>query len=86
MAWGGVVTENVVQALARIIVGEQMIQINARYRPLLTVHDAVVCVAANGEEEEAKKFIMGIMSTAPEWAKGLPVTCESGSGDNYGDC
>jgi len=84
--WGGVVTENVVQALARIIVGEQMIQINARYRPLLTVHDAVVCVAANGEEEEAKKFIMGIMSTAPEWAKGLPVTCESGSGDTYGDC
>jgi DNA polymerase len=84
--WGGVVTENVVQALARIIVGEQMIHINDKYRPLLTVHDAVVCVAADGEEEEAKKFIMGIMSTAPEWAKGLPITCESGSGDNYGDC
>mgnify|MGYP003625001587 CR=1 FL=1 len=84
--WGGVVTENVVQALARIIVGEQMIHIKDKYRPLLTVHDAVVCVAADGEEEEAKKFIMGIMSTAPEWAKGLPVTCESGSGNNYGDC
>ena len=42
--WGGSVVENVVQALARIVIGEQMIAISEQYKPILTVHDAVVCV------------------------------------------
>lgn len=84
--WGGSVTENVVQALARIVIGEQMIQINEKYRPALTVHDAVVCVLPDEEVESGTKYIESIMSVAPEWADGLPIACESGAADNYGDC
>jgi DNA polymerase I-like protein with 3'-5' exonuclease and polymerase domains len=84
--WGGSVTENVVQALARIVIGEQMIQINEKYRPALTVHDAVVCVLPDEEVETGTKYIENIMSKAPEWADGLPIACESGVSDNYGDC
>lgn len=84
--WGGALVENVVQALARIIVGEQMILINERYRPALTVHDAAVCVVPIDELEEAEKYIVGIMSKPPAWAKGLPIACEFTSGNSYGDC
>ena len=84
--WGGSVTENVVQALARIVIGEQMIDINEKYRPALTVHDAVVCVIPDEEVESGTKYIENIMSIAPEWANGLPIACESGVADNYGDC
>ena len=84
--WGGSVVENVVQALARIIVGEQMLEVNKKYRPVLTVHDAVVCVIPENEIEEAKEYIMNVMSTPPDWAVGLPVTCEADYGDSYGDC
>ena len=84
--WGGAVVENVVQALARIIIGEQMIRINERYKPVLTVHDAVVCVAPEEEKDEALKFIMGEMSKAPDWAPDLPITCEGEYGKSYGDC
>ena len=84
--WGGAVTENIVQALARIVIGEQMLDINKKYRPVLTVHDAVVCVAPEREKEEALKFIMDKMKIPPPWAKGLPVTCEGGYANNYGDC
>jgi len=84
--WGGSVTENVVQALARIVIGEQMIDINEKYRPALTVHDAVVCVLPDEEVESGTKYIENIMSIAPEWADGLPIACESGVADNYGDC
>ena len=45
--------ENIVQALARIIVGEQMLKIRERYRPVLTVHDAAVIVAPKSELNEA---------------------------------
>ena len=84
--WGGAMVENVVQALARIIVGEQMLKIREKYRPVLTVHDAAVMVVPNEELEEAVDFITKIMSTAPEWCPDLPVACEAKYGESYGDC
>jgi len=84
--WGGSVVENVVQALARIIVGEQMIKLTEKYRPVLTVHDAAVCVVPEDEVEEAMAFIISVMSTPPEWATGLPVACEAKYARSYGEC
>jgi DNA polymerase I-like protein with 3'-5' exonuclease and polymerase domains len=84
--WGGSVVENVVQALARIIIGEQMLKINEKYRPVLTVHDAVVNVIPETEIDDAMTYIINTMSTPPDWATGLPVACEAHFGDSYGDC
>ena len=85
--WGGAMVENVVQALARIVVGEQMLKIReAGYRPVLTVHDSVVCVVPKEEVDDAMATITSIMSTAPAWAAGLPVACEAKYGESYGDC
>ena len=84
--WGGAVVENVVQALARIVVGTQMCEINDKYRVALTVHDAAVVVAEEDEVDEAIKFVTTVMSTAPDWAQGLPVACEAKVGATYGDC
>jgi DNA polymerase len=83
--WGGAVVENVVQALARCIVGEQMTAINEKYPVALTVHDAAVCVVPEEEVQEACKFIVECMSKTPDWAKGLPVACEAHYGYNYGE-
>jgi DNA polymerase len=84
--WGGAVVENVVQALARIVIGEQMIEINEKHRPVLTVHDAVVCVSTKATAQDTLDYVMGIMNTAPTWAKDLPIACEGAFGDTYGDC
>jgi hypothetical protein len=35
--------------------------------------------------EQAEKDIVAIMSTPPDWAPDLPVACEAGVADNYGD-
>ena len=84
--WGGAMVENVVQALARIIVGEQMLAIKERYRPVLTVHDAAVIVAPKSDKDQAVAFITQVMSTPPSWATGLPVACEAKYGESYGEC
>lgn len=84
--WGGSIVENVVQALARIVIGEQMIAINKKYKPILTVHDAIVCVAPEEEKDIALEFMMKEMSIPPKWGKDLPITCEGGYADNYGEC
>lgn len=84
--WGGTVVENVVQALARIIVGEQMLEISKRYRVSLTVHDAAVIAVPKSEIEEALSFVTGVMSTAPNWCPDLPVACEAKYSETYGGC
>ena len=78
--WGGGVVENVVQALARIIVGTQMVEINNTYRVALTVHDAAVVVVPDDEVDKAIALITGFMQKPPTWAKGLPVACEAKAG------
>ena len=84
--WGGSLVENVVQALARIVVGEQMLKIQERYRVALTVHDAAVVVVPEAQKDEAMAYIVECMSVAPDWASGLPVTCEAKYGYSYGEC
>ena len=84
--YGGKVIENVCQAIARCIIGEQMIKIAKRYDVVLTVHDAIACVVKDEEVLEAQAYIEECMKWTPEWAVGLPVSCESGYGKSYGDC
>ena len=84
--YGGKVVENACQAIARCIIGEQMLKIARKYRVVLTVHDAITCVVRESDKEEAQAFIEECMRWVPEWATGLPVNCESGVGFSYGDC
>lgn len=84
--YGGKVVENVVQALARCIIAEQMLKIAKQYRVVLTVHDAIMCIVKDEEVEQAKEYVRECMTWTPDWAKGLPVNCEVGSGKNYGEC
>ena len=84
--YGGKVIENVCQAYARCIIGEQMLKISKRYRVVLTVHDSVVCCVPENEVDAAKVYIEGCMRWLPAWADGLPIDCESGTGKSYGDC
>jgi DNA polymerase len=83
--YGGKVVENIVQAVARIVVTDQMVEISKRYKVVLQVHDEVVIMCDEDEAEEAKAFVMGVMSTPPAWAAGLPVACEADIGKTYGD-
>jgi len=84
--YGGKVAENLCQAVARCIIGEQMIHIEKRYRVVLTVHDAIACIVPEEQAHEARAYIEECMRTPPAWAQGLPLDCESGMARNYGDC
>jgi len=84
--YGGKVIENVCQAIARCIIGEQMLKIAKQYRIVLTVHDSVVCCVPEESVSEAQSYIEKCMRWTPDWADGLPIDCESGVGSNYGEC
>jgi DNA polymerase len=84
--YGGKVIENVCQAIARCIIAEQMLKIGKRYKVVLTVHDAIAVCVPDAEVVPATQYVEDCMRWVPEWAAGLPVNCESGSGKSYGDC
>ena len=84
--YGGKVVENVCQALARIIVGEQMLMIARKYKVVMTVHDAVACIVPDAEAQTGQEFVEMCMRMRPKWAQDLPLNCESGIGKTYGEC
>jgi DNA polymerase I-like protein with 3'-5' exonuclease and polymerase domains len=84
--YGGKVVENVCQAIARCIIGEQMLRIAKRYKVVLTVHDSIVCCVPDAETDAAKAYVEESMRWVPDWATGLPVDCEAGTAKSYGEC
>jgi DNA polymerase len=84
--YGGKVVENICQAIARCVIAEQMLLIAKRYKVVLTVHDAIACIAPVEEAKEAQQYVEECMRTRPDWAQTLPLNCESGMGGSYGDC
>ena len=84
--YGGKVIENVCQALARIIIGEQMLQVAKKYKVVMTVHDAIACVIPEQEAEAGQEYVEMCMKMRPKWALDLPLSCESGVGKSYGEC
>jgi DNA polymerase len=84
--YGGKVVENLCQALARIIIGHHLLLVAKKYKVVMTVHDAVGCIAPEQEAEEAMQYIYHCMRQTPDWAEELPLDCEGGFGASYGEC
>jgi len=83
--YGGLITENIVQALARHIVMEQLLIVHQKYPVALTVHDELVAVIDEAEAAEARDYIERIMCTPPRWWPDLPVKAEVKFGEVYGN-
>jgi hypothetical protein len=85
--YGGLMDENVVQALARVIVADQMLQLRQKfgYHVATMSHDEVVLMVRAGQEHEALERAITEMRVAPAWAPDLPLNAEGGFGLTYGD-
>jgi DNA polymerase len=83
--YGGKVTENLVQALAAIVIREQMTAIGQHYHVAFQVHDEIIISTRDSDVDNAEQHLVRIMSTPPIWATDLPIACESGKAKNYGD-
>ena len=77
--WGGMLLENVVQALARCVIGENMLTIHKLGHTIASMsHDEIISIIPNNQIEQAYKDQERIMTTTPAWAVGLPLAVEGG--------
>lgn len=71
--YGGKLTENIVQAISRDLIGFAMLNLAKNgYDITMHVHDEVVAEIPDGSNEWLDKMI-SIMSVAPDWANDLPL-------------
>ena len=83
-AFGGLLTENVIQGLARDLMVEAMFKLEKNGFPIiLTVHDEIVCEPLKEDADE--KAFAEIMCEMPQWAKNIqmPVAVETWCGERY---
>lgn len=83
--YGAKLVENIIQALAAILIRKYMVDMRKKYPAVLQVHDEIVSVVPEALRETAVQEIENIMSQPPCWAPNLPVGCEVGYGYNYGE-
>jgi DNA polymerase len=85
--WGGRITENVVQALSRIIVTDSMLHIEKDTtldaQVVLTVHDEIVLISQANNPDATMDKLIAHMCTPPSWAEDIPLDAEGGYDVSY---
>lgn len=84
--YGGKLTENIVQAVARDILAEAMVRLEKEGFPIVMhVHDEVLCElpSAAGISVEREDEFETLVSQSPTWAPDLPIAIDTWYGDRY---
>jgi DNA polymerase len=83
--YGGKLTENIVQALARIVMTDGMLRTQKRYSVCLTVHDEEGAIVPDAYAQEAEQWVLEQMTVVPKYMEGIPLAAEVSSAKRYGD-
>jgi len=81
--YGGALTENMIQAIARDVFGFHCLELDRNFGEgtvLFTAHDEAVCEV---EKDVTAKDVERVMSQCPDWIKGLPVAAEAKEVPHY---
>ena len=80
----GKITNNVTQALARIVMTDGMLRVDKRLPVAGTVHDELIAIAPQEEAENAKTWVLAQMTLPPKYMPGIPLAADGGVHRRYG--
>lgn len=83
--YGGKLTENVVQAIARDLLANAILKVfDLGLNIVLHVHDEIAAeIPKDGNEEKLLQIMIDAMCNAPNWAKGIPLRAAGYITDYY---
>lgn len=85
--YGAAFLENIIQFLARIVMFDIAMRLRRRgLRFIHQVHDELVFCVPDASVEAAKALLKEEMRKPPDWCAKLPLDCDVGSAQRYGDC
>ena len=72
--YGGKLTENIVQAIARDCLAHTLLVMEALgFRTVFHVHDEIICEVPKEQAEESLRLIKEAFAASADWAEGLPL-------------
>ena len=83
--YAGKITNNVTQALARVVMTDGMLRVGKRYPVVGTVHDELIALVPDSEVEEAKTWVLAQMTMEPRYMPGIPLSADGGAHRRYGE-
>ena len=83
--YGPRLAENVIQALARVVITDQMLEVHAlpEVDVVLQVHDEIIALGSKIDSDVTMNKIIDIMKTPPQWCQDLPLDAEGGVSKVY---
>jgi DNA polymerase I-like protein with 3'-5' exonuclease and polymerase domains len=82
--YAGKITNNITQALARIVMTDGMLRVAKKYPIAGTVHDELIAVVPDDEVEDAKTWVLAQMTMEPSYMRGIPLDADGGAHRRYG--
>ena len=82
--YAGKVTNNVTQAVARIVMTDGMLRVSKKYPIAGTVHDELIAVVPDDEVADAKTWVLAQMVMEPKYMPGIPLAADGGAHRRYG--
>ena len=82
--YAGKITNNVTQAVARIVMTDGMLRVSKKYPIAGTVHDELIAVVPDDEVEFAKTWVLAQMTMEPSYLQGIPLDADGGAHRRYG--
>ena len=83
--YAGKVTNNVTQAVARIVMTDGMLRVSKKYPIAGTVHDELIAVVPDDEVADAKTWVLTQMTLEPKYMPGIPLAADGGAHRRYGE-
>lgn len=83
--WGSKLTQNICEAVSRVIVSQAMIRIVRKgYRVLNWPYDELLClVPRDGQEDQHLQYLIGELKQPVSWLPGLPLDAEGHLDERY---
>lgn len=82
---GAMLLENIIQALSRDILVEQILIAEHLYPVVMHTHDEIVWSVPSDEAAMAKELLLLIMRKPPDWCADLPLDAEAGTGQRFSE-
>lgn len=83
--YAGKITNNVTQALARIVMTDGMLRVSKQYPVVGTVHDEQIVMVPDAVAGEAESWVLAQMIREPKYMPGIPLNAEVGTAKRYGE-
>ena len=78
--YGGKLTENIVQAIARDFLAEAMLRVDEEYPISATIHDEIV---SETDSQKSLERFEELMEVVPPWGQGCPIAVEGYKAKRY---